>query len=110
MSLKNMMGLVWDRGEFHRTDLNQCIAEINAYRKPDLIIMDAIRGITDRGPTGPGTIKEWNQVIFGSNAVTVDTYGANLFGANPASIGHLAAAARLGVGDMDLDKIKVQKA
>jgi uncharacterized protein (DUF362 family) len=109
ISLKNMMGLVWDRGYFHRTDLNQCIAEINAYRKPDLIIMDAIRGITDRGPTGPGTIRQWNQVVFGVNPLAVDAYGASLFGLDPTSIGHLAAAAKLGVGEMDLQKIQIQK-
>lgn len=108
MSLKNMMGVVWDRGHFHSTDLNQAIAELSAYRKADLIIMDAIKGITDNGPTGPGTIKEWDQVVFGFDPVAVDSYGANLFGVDPNDIGYIMAASALGVGEMDLSKITVQ--
>lgn len=109
MSLKGMMGLVWDRGYFHRTDLNQAIAELSAYRKPDLIILDATRGIIDHGPGGPGTIKEWNQVVFGADPVAVDAYGANLFGLKPTDIDHITAAAKLGVGEIDLQKLTVQK-
>lgn len=109
MSLKNMMGLVWDRGQFHRTDLHQAIAELNAFRKPDLIILDATRGIIDHGPTGPGTIKEWNQVVFGVDPVAVDVYGANLFGLNPTEINYITAAAKLGVGEMDSQKVTIQK-
>ncbi len=53
MGMKNMMGLVWDRGFFHSTDLYHTIAELTAFKKPDLIIMDALRGITANGPGGP---------------------------------------------------------
>lgn len=109
MGLKGMMGLVQDRQYFHRTDLHQCIAELTAYRKPDLTILDAIKGITDRGPMGPGTIKEWNQVVFGVDPVALDAYGANLFGVKPEEIAYITAAAKLGVGEIDTQKITVQK-
>lgn len=109
MGLKNMMGLVWDRNYFHSTNLNQAIAELNAYRKPDLIILDAIKGITDNGPIGPGTIKEWDQLIFGMDPVAVDAYGADLFGLVPSEVDYLALASKLGVGEIDLKKIQVQK-
>jgi len=109
MGLKNMMGLVWDRGYFHSTDLNQAIAELAAFRKPDLTILDATRGIIDHGPTGPGTIHEWNQVVFGVDPVAVDAYGANLFGLKPKEINHLSAAAKLGIGEIDIQKLTVVK-
>ena len=109
LSLKNMMGLVWDRGYFHRTDLNQAIAELNAYRKPDLIILDAIKGITDRGPTGPGPIREWKQVVFGVDPVATDAYGADLFGLKPEEIGYIPAAVKLGLGEIDIQKLTVTK-
>ncbi len=109
MGLKNMMGLVWDREHFHSSDLEQGIAELTAYRIPDLIIMDAIRGITENGPIGPGAIKEWNQVIFGVDPVAVDSYAANLFELNPMDIRCLSIAYSLGLGQIDLKKIKVQK-
>ncbi len=105
MGLKNMMGLVWDRGFFHRTDLHRTIAELNAFKKPQLVIMDAIRGITTHGPMGPGTIREYNQVIFGTDPVAVDSYGAELFGLKAADIGHIAIAAELGVGTIDWKKL-----
>lgn len=109
LGLKNMMGLVWDRGYFHRTDLMQGIAELAAFRKPHLTIVDATRGIIDNGPMGPGTIREWNQVVFGVDPVAVDTYSTTLFGLKPAEIGYLTAAAKLGVGEMDLQKLTVVK-
>lgn len=109
MGLKNMMGLVWDRGFFHRTDLHQAIAELAAYRKPNLVILDATRGIIDNGPSGPGTIREWNQVVFGIDPVAVDAYGASLFGVNPTDITYLNAAAKLGVGEIDTQKLTISK-
>ncbi|HWR40009.1 MAG TPA: DUF362 domain-containing protein [Patescibacteria group bacterium] len=109
MGLKNMMGLVWDRGYFHRTDLNQTIAELAAFRKPHLTILDATRGITANGPGGPGPIQEWKQVVFGVDQVAVDTYGATLFGMAPADIAYLPLAAQLGLGEMDLRKMTVVK-
>ncbi|HWR09073.1 DUF362 domain-containing protein [Sporomusa sp.] len=109
LGMKNMMGLVWDRGYFHRTDLIQGIAELAAFRKPHLTILDATRGITDNGPVGPGPIREWNQVVFGVDPVAVDAYGTTLFGLKPAEIGYVSAAAQLGVGEMDLQKLTVVK-
>lgn len=109
MGLKNMMGLVWDRGYFHKTDLNQAIAELGAFCKPNLTILDATRGIIDNGPSGPGTIREWNQVVFGVDSVAVDAYGANLFGLKVTDIAYLSAAAQLGVGEIDVQKLTVVK-
>ncbi len=109
MSLKNLMGIVWDRGHFHSTDLNWAIAELTAFRKPNLTILDATKGITTKGPRGPGKIKEWDQVVFGMDPVAIDAYGASLFGLKPTDIKHLKIAAALGVGEIDLSKINVTK-
>jgi uncharacterized protein (DUF362 family) len=107
--IKNLMGLVYDRGYFHDTDLNQTIAELAAYKKPHITIMDAIKGITTNGPTGPGKIAEWDQVIFGVDPVAVDAYASTVFGLKPTDVDHLTAAAKLGVGEIDLSKITIQK-
>jgi len=101
MGLKNMMGLVWDRGFFHRTDLHQTIAELAAFKKPNLVIMDAVKGITTHGPMGPGTIREYNQLIFSTDPVAADAYGAELFGLKAADVGHIGIAAGLGTGTID---------
>lgn len=109
LGMKNLMGLVWDRGYFHRTDLHKTIAELAAFRRPHLTILDAIRGITANGPVGPGPIQEWNQVIFGADPVAVDSYGASLFGRKPTDIDYIVHAAQLGVGEMDLERRTVIK-
>jgi uncharacterized protein (DUF362 family) len=101
MGLKNMMGLVWDRGFFHRTDLHQTIAELAAFKRPNLVIMDAVRGITTHGPMGPGTIREYNQLIFSIDPVAADAYGAELFGMKAADVPHIGIAAGLGVGTVN---------
>lgn len=109
IGLKNMMGLVWDRGVFHTYDLHQCIAELAAFKKPNLTILDALRGITNKGPMGPGPIKEYNQLVFGSDPVAVDAYGAFLFGKKPMKIDYLRMAAQKGVGQIDWEKLNVKR-
>ncbi|MBP2626642.1 MAG: hypothetical protein H6Q68_1353 [Firmicutes bacterium] len=105
--LKNLMGVVWDRGIFHQTDLHQTIAELAAFKKPTLTILDAIKGITANGPSGPGPIKEWKQVVFGTDMLAVDAYGASLLGLKLADVKHVAIAAKLGVGNPDWQSLEV---
>jgi uncharacterized protein (DUF362 family) len=109
MGLKNMMGLIWNRGQLHATDLHRAIAELTAFKKPTFIIMDAMRGITANGPMGPGPIKECNQLVFGADPVAVDAYGATLFGAKPSEINHLRIAAEMGLGQIDWEKLNVKR-
>lgn len=108
-AMKNLMGVVWDRGFFHRTDLHQTIAEFAAYKRPTLTILDALKGIISNGPSGPGPTKEWNQVVFGTDMVAVDAYGASLLGFKPADVKHLDIAAKLGAGNLDWQSLEVVK-
>lgn len=108
-AMKNLMGVVWDRGVFHRTDLHQTIAEFAAYKRPTLIILDALRGITANGPSGPGPTKEWNQVVFGTDMVSIDAYGASLLGLKTGDVKHLEIAAKLGAGNPDWQSLEVVK-
>lgn len=53
MSMKNYMGIVYDRRIFHRIDLAQCIADVCTWsKKPALNIVDAYRVMTANGPKG----------------------------------------------------------
>ena len=106
---KKPYGYSMGQGLFSQYRPEPTIAELAAFHKPNLTILDATRGITTKGPRGPGKIKEWNQVVFGIDPVAVDAYGANLFGMDPADLKHLKIAADLGVGEIDLKKINVTK-
>jgi uncharacterized protein (DUF362 family) len=105
LSMKNLMGTVWDRGEFHLRGLHQCIADLNTCVKPDLIVLDAYRILMTHGPGGPGEVKDAGEVVVGTDPVAVDVYGSLLLGKNPEDVRYIAKAADLGIGCMDIDKI-----
>ena len=109
LGMKNLMGLIWDRRYLHSSDLHQGIAELAAYRKPHLTIMDAIRGITDHGPVGPGPVREYEQVIFGTDQVAIDAYSAALFGMKPQDVGYIRIAAEMGIGKINWENLRIQK-
>jgi uncharacterized protein (DUF362 family) len=109
MALKNMMGAIggW-RGRIH-VGLQQNIADMNLILRPDLHILDATRILTKNGPTGGKLeyVKVKNQVIAGTDPVALDAYGTTLFDLQPHDIGHIVKAHELGLGEIDLNKIKL---
>ena len=113
-SMKNMMGLVWDRVKFHQGNIHQAIAELNTVVKPKLIILDATRLLLTKGPDGPGEVEELNSVIIGTDPVAVDSYAVTLAPWNkrklePTDVDYIRIAAKLGLGEMDLGKIAVRE-
>lgn len=111
MAMKNLMGIVWDRGFWHKNDLHQCIADFPTYRKPDLNIIDAYRVMMKNGPRGI-SISDVNTMkaqIISTDIVAADAAAAKMFGIDPASIGHIINAHELGLGQMDLDKLRINR-
>lgn len=105
LSMKNLMGTVWDRGEFHWRGLHQCIADLSTFVKPDLIILDAYRILMTNGPGGPGEVKDAGEVVIGTDPVAVDVYGSVLLEKDPEAIRYIKMAADLGIGQKDMDRI-----
>jgi len=112
LAMKNFMGIVKDRGYFHRTNLHRCIAEITKYILPKtkLIVLDATRIMLTNGPQGPGETKELNTVIAGTDIVALDSYGATLLGKKPEQVPHIKIGAEMGLGTMNLDRIDINYA
>jgi len=120
ISLKNMLGAVTDdeKGRFHREGIDQSIADLNSALKPNLVVIDATRVMTNTGPTG-GEMVELNTIIASRDPVAADLIAAEiLFALEGASspkdaadgIVHIQKAAELGVGTADRSKIKVFEA
>jgi uncharacterized protein (DUF362 family) len=105
VSMKNLMGIVWDRGEFHTRGLNQCIADLSSLVKPDLIILDAYRILMSNGPRGPGKVKEAGEVVVGVDPVAIDRYGCELLEQDVDDVRYIRAGYELGLGEMDLGKV-----
>ena len=110
-SMKNHMGIVWDRRYWHRNDLDQCIADFAAYRKPDLNIVDAYRVLTKRGPKGVSDedVVLMKSLIISKDIVAADAASAKLFGLEPEHIRHIKLADEAKVGTMDLTKLNINR-
>ena len=108
ISMKNLMGIVKDRGFFHRTDLSRCIVEISSYIKPHLTVIDATRILLTGGPQGPGMVKQLNMVAAGTDFVALDSFGTKLLGINPDTVRHIQIAKEIGLGQSDLNRVSIK--
>ncbi|MCX7797589.1 MAG: DUF362 domain-containing protein [Melioribacter sp.] len=111
ISMKNLMGVVWDRGYWHRTDLHQCIADFSTFRKPDLNIVDAYYVLKSNGPRGVSLsdVVIMKSQIISRDIVAADAAAAKLFGLNPDEIRHISLAHEMGVGTKDLNSLKINR-
>jgi len=111
MSLKNIMGVLGgNRGNIHH-DLDHNIAELNTVMKFDLIVLDAVRILTGNGPQGGRVqdVKAMNTVIAGTDPVAIDSFGATLFNITGKDVPHVLYASQMGLGEIDLKKVKVMR-
>jgi uncharacterized protein (DUF362 family) len=115
LGMKNLMGLIWDRKYLHQDiDLHQGIADLSTFIKPSLIVLDATRVLTTRGPEGPGRTENLNKIVAGSDPVAVDSYAVKISQWNnrsyePKDVKHIAEAHNLGLGEMDLGKLSIKE-
>ncbi|MGN0887749.1 MAG: DUF362 domain-containing protein [Kiritimatiellia bacterium] len=111
ISMKNWMGAVDNntRRSWHRDGLHQCIADFSTYLKPHLVIVDATRIMLDHGPQGPGKLAHPHEIIFSTDPAAADAYAASLFNKTPEDVPHIKLAGELGVGCIDLAKIKIER-
>ncbi len=109
LGIKNYMGLIKNREDIH-TRIDQKLADLATVIKPHLTIMDAYRVLTANGPNGgtPRDIKLIGQIIAGIDPVAVDSYTSTLFGLKGEQVGYIKASNAMGLGEIDLNKIKIQ--
>ncbi len=110
LGAKNLMGIVLNRNMMH-ADLHQRIADLTSLVMPDLTVVDAVRILTDHGPTGGdlADVKQMDTVIASRDIVAADAYAATLFGMTGADIGYIQACADMGLGTLDLSSIDIQE-
>jgi uncharacterized protein (DUF362 family) len=111
VSMKNLMGIIWDRRYWHRNDLHQCIADFAAYRRPDLNVVDAYRAMLHNGPRGVSVrdVTEMRSLLVSTNMVTADAAAARLLGLGPDQVDYIRLAAAQGVGRLDLGNLAVKR-
>ena len=116
ISMKNYMGIVWDRRIFHRNDLQQCIADICTFeKKPVLNIVDAYRIMKTNGPQGrsDNDVVNTKGLFISQDIVAVDTAATKFFSQvreMPLDhVKHLANGEELKIGTMEIDKLNIKR-
>ena len=111
VSMKNLMGIVWDRGFWHKNDLHQCIADFAAFRKPDLNVVDAYYVMKQNGPRGVSVddVMTMKSQLLSRDMVAADAAAAKLYGMPPDDVGYIRIAAAQGVGRKDLENLNIKR-
>jgi uncharacterized protein (DUF362 family) len=110
-SMKNLMGVVWDREFWHSNDLHLCIAEYAAFRKPTLNVVDAYAVMKRNGPRGVSVsdVVMMKAQLISADMVAIDTAATKLFGLDPGQVRYIQIAAELGAGQKDLEKLNIKR-
>ena len=109
--MKNLMGVVWDRGYWHQNDLNQCIADFATRCKPTLNIVDAYNVMKRNGPRGvsKSDVVTMKSLIISTDIVAADAAAAKLFGLEPENVGHIKLADEMNIGRMNLSALNIKR-
>lgn len=110
-AMKNLMGIVWDRGEFHNLGLDQCIADSCLCRKPTLNLVDADRVMLTGGPRGHAGSQygEQRMLMASTDIVGIDAVSARTLGQNPQGFGYIAMGESLGLGLADVSRHNIRR-
>lgn len=109
LGIKNSMGVIGgNRGSLHH-DLGQSLADLATVVKPKLTLIDATRILLNNGPQGGNLadVRRMDTLIASADPVAADAYATTLFELRPDAIDSTVAAYRMGLGEMDLEKIRV---
>jgi len=111
MSLKNWMGVMGGQRRQIHQKLDESLVDLSTKIKPTLTILDAVRILTANGPQGGSLadVKKLDTVIAGVDQLAIDAYGATLFGMKGSDLGYVRIGHERGLGQMDLNKVKIRK-
>ena len=115
LGMKNLMGLIWNREYFHKVvDINKAIPDLWTVFRPALTLLDASIVLIEGGPGGPGKVQLLKTLVAGKDPVAVDAYATTIttwYGKKfqPGNIKHIVNAYNMGLGQMDMKKLKIKR-
>ncbi len=110
LAMKNLMGVITRRSAMHR-NLGQRLADLSSLVRPGLVVVDAVRVLTDNGPTGGNLedVRKMDTVIATADIVAADSYAATLFGRQPLDLDYVRAGTEMGLGRSDLGNLRIEE-
>ncbi len=111
LGMKNWIGGVGgSRWSLHQ-DINQSIVDLANFFQPTVTLIDAIRIMTQNGPSGGSTsyVSVKNTLILSNDPVGADAKAALLFDRQPQDLGFIRLAQKHGLGTYDFSKLDQQK-
>ena len=114
LGIKNQWGFPQhaDRGKDHNYNLHSKLVDVYGIIRPDITIIDGSGGGTIHGHYPPTAWEDelvipFNILIGGRDTLSVDVIGARIFGLTIDEVPHLKMAYERGLGEGDIEKIKV---
>jgi len=111
LGMKNWLGAIGgSRNQLHQR-LDEAMVDLAAFFKPELTVLDAYRILFRNGPQGGrvSDTKLQKSIVAGTDPVAVDALGASFFDLEPGDLPYLGLAQKRGLGQADLEKIRVEK-
>ncbi len=110
LGMKNLMGIIGNRSAIHR-DIGQRLADLATKVYPTVTVIDAVRILTDNGPTGGdlNDVQKLDTLIVSPDMVAADSYAATLFGRQPLDMSYIVAGTEMGLGRSDLASLKIEE-
>jgi uncharacterized protein (DUF362 family) len=115
LSMKGMMGLVYNRGVMHsRYDLHESIVDLASLLKPALVVVDGSRVLSTNGPGGPGRVLKTDTIIASADMVAADAQAVAMFEwygrkLQPRNVKHIRIAHERGLGRMDVENLRLKQ-
>ncbi len=107
--MKNLMGIIGgNRGRMHH-NIPEAMADLASVIHSDLTVIDATRILVANGPQGgrPEDVRKPDTLIASPDIVAADAYATTLFDLKPEDVPTVVAAARRGLGVMDLEQVRM---
>ena len=107
LGMKNWIGAVGgSRWSLHQ-DINQTIVDLAHFFKPSVTLIDAIRIMTQNGPSGGSTsdVQEKNTLILSDDPVAADAKAALMFNRKSKNMGFIRLAKKQGLGTYDFETL-----
>jgi len=111
VGMKNWIGGVGGSRYSLHQDINQSIVDLAHFFQPTVTLVDAIRIMTQNGPSGGSTsyVVGANTLILSNDPVAADASAALLFNRDPQKLGFIRMAHDQGLGSYDLQELDRQR-